>query len=305
VAFSFRLGKIPVRVQAWFFVLTVVLGMGNPSLLVPWVATVFVSVLLHELGHATIGMLFGLQPSIELHGMGGTTSWTTTKKLSTFQRVAISLAGPFAGFFVGGLVAAAAYAGLFPHTDSWDAIVAQVLFVNIGWGVFNLLPMLPLDGGNVMTALLNAMTGGRGERPARIVSMVVAVLAGVLVVVGKLGWWGAMLVLSFLAINYQGLQALKARENDEPMREALKHAYEALDARDAERVLALARPVALTSKTAQVRAEALQLVAFGFLLEGRVADADAAIAALPAGYQPHARLLEMRAAAITASPVTP
>jgi hypothetical protein len=114
-----------------------------------------------------------------------------------------------------------------------------------------------------------------------------------------------MLVLSFLAINYQGLQALKARENDEPMREALKHAYEALDARDAERVLALARPVALTSKTAQVRAEALQLVAFGFLLEGRVADADAAIAALPAGYQPHARLLEMRAAAITASPVTP
>jgi Zn-dependent protease len=303
VAFSFRLGKIPVRVQAWFFVLTVFLGMGDPSLLPAWIAIVFVSVLVHELGHATTGMAFGLQPTIELHGMGGTTSWTTAKKLSTLQRVAISLAGPFAGFAVGALVYGAVRAGLLPGTDAWHAVIAQILFVNVGWGVFNLLPMLPLDGGNVMTAVLNALTGGRGERPARIVSMVVAVLSGVLVVVGKLGWWGAMLVLSFLATNYQGLKALEARESDEPMRESLRHAYEALDARDAEKVLALARPVALSSKTAPVRAEALQLVAFGFLLEGRVADADAAIAAMPAGYQPHPRLLEMRAAAITASAV--
>jgi hypothetical protein len=43
-----------------------------------------------------------------------------------------------------------------------------------------------------------------------------------------------------------------------------------------------------------VRAEALQLVAFGFLLDGRVADADAAIAALPPGYSPHPQLLELR-----------
>jgi Zn-dependent protease len=304
VALSFRLGKIPVRVQAWFFVLTVFLGSaGDPRLLLPWVAIVFVSVLMHELGHALTGLAFGLQPSIELHGMGGTTSWAASKPLSTWQRVAISLAGPFAGFAVGALVFAATLEGLFPKAELWDDVVAQLLFVNVGWGVLNLLPMLPLDGGNVMTALLNGMTGGRGERPARIVSMGVAVLAGVLVIVFKRGgWWGAFLILSFFATNYRGLQALKARESDAPMREALKQAYEALDARDAERVLTLARPVALASQTPQVRAEALQLVAFGFLLEGRVADADAAIAALPAGYHPHARLLEMRAAAITASP---
>jgi Zn-dependent protease len=304
VALSFRLGKIPVRVQAWFFVLTVFLGAtGDPRLLLPWVAIVFVSVMMHELGHALTGMAFGLQPSIELHGMGGTTSWAAGKPLSTWQRVAISLAGPFAGFAVGALVFAAMLAGLFPATDLWESIVAQLLFVNVGWGILNLLPMLPLDGGNVMTALLNGMTRGRGERPARIVSMAVAVAAGVLVIVFKRGgWWGAFLILSFFATNYQGLRALEARERDAPMREALKQAYEALDARDAERVLTLARPIALSSQTAQVRAEALQLVAFGFLLEGRVADADAAIAALPAGYHPHAKLLEMRAAAITTSP---
>jgi hypothetical protein len=46
-----------------------------------------------------------------------------------------------------------------------------------------------------------------------------------------------------------------------------------------------------------MRAEALQLVAIGFLLEGRVADADAAIAALPKGFEPHPSILEMRASA--------
>ncbi len=258
--------------------------------------------MLHELGHATTGMAFGLQPSIELHGMGGTTSWTTAKPLSTMQRVAISLAGPFAGFAVGGAAFGLARAGVFPPTDLGQSIYDTLVWVNVGWGIFNLVPMLPLDGGNVMMQILNATTKGRGERPARIVSIVFAALMGLLVVWGRFGIYGALLVLSFVATNYQGLQTLKARENDEPMREALQQAYVALDARNAERVLALARPVALTSKTAQVRAEALQLVAFGFLLEGRVADADAAIAALPAGYKPHPRLLEMRAAAVTASP---
>jgi Zn-dependent protease len=320
MALSFRLGKIPVRVQVWFFVLAAFLGASDPEHLALWVAIVFASVLLHELGHAAMGMSFGLHPSIELHGMGGTTSWTTAKPLSTLQRVAISLAGPFAGFAAGAAVVGMGHAGVFPSTDLWRWFTSlwsggwdtpadlrswirdSLLFVNIVWGIFNLLPMLPLDGGNVMFQLLNAATRGRGERPARVVSMGLAVLLGGFVMLRQLNWWGALLALSFIAMNYQALKALKARENDEPMRSALKQAYDALDARDAERVLALARPIALTSRTAQVRAEALQLVAFGFLLEGRVADADSAIAALPDGYAPNERLLEMRAAAITAVP---
>jgi hypothetical protein len=76
---------------------------------------------------------------------------------------------------------------------------------------------------------------------------------------------------------------------------ALAQARAALDAKDAPRLLELARPVALSSRTANVRAEALQLVAFGFLLEGRVADADAAIAAMPQGFAPDPSLVELRA----------
>jgi membrane-associated protease RseP (regulator of RpoE activity) len=164
----------------------------------------------------------------------------------------------------------------------------------VGWGVLNLLPMLPLDGGSVMTHALDLAMPGRSERPARIVSIGVAALAATLALVSQL-YWPALLAGSFIASNWRGIKDLKARENDAPMRATLEQAYAALDAKDGPRVLALARPVALGSQTPSVRAEALQLLAFGFLLEGRLADADAAIAALPQGFAPHPSLLELRA----------
>jgi Zn-dependent protease len=292
---SFRLGKIPVRVHPSFFLTAVLLGLYYTDLriLVTWALVVFVSVLLHESGHATMGLAFGMQPQIDLHGMGGTTSWTTPRELSTARRIAISLAGPGAGFVAAALVRYGIGPRAFPPTPWGDFLYQSLLFVNFSWGILNLLPMLPLDGGNVMAQLLNALTKGRGERPARIVSLVVAVLA-LPCAAWIQSWWTALLAVSFIASNWRGLKDVSAREHDAPMQAALKQAYEALDAKDAARVLDLARPVALRSRTAPVRAEALQLVAFGFLLDGRVPDADAAIAALPNGYSPHPSLLELR-----------
>ncbi len=213
---SFRLGSIPVRVQPWFFVLVVILGSpgdiaGRDRLvqLLAWVAIVFGSVMAHELGHAMMGRAFGLAPSIELHGMGGTTSWSAARRpLSRLQRIAISLAGPFAGFLVGGLVLVAVRAGVVPPGEGWDRAVQRLLFVNLGWGVFNLLPVLPLDGGNVSLEVWNGLTKGQGERPARIVSIVVMALVAVLAY-GSLGWWGALLALSFIGLNVQALQRLR------------------------------------------------------------------------------------------------
>jgi Zn-dependent protease len=299
VTLSFRLGKIPVRIQPSFFLIAVLFGLFGTDLriLVAWVAIVLVSVMLHELGHAAMGLAFGLSPSIDLHGMGGTTSWSGGAALSTAKRVAISLAGPFAGFGVAAIVRYAVGPGVFPPTPLGAFIYDNLLFVNFGWGVLNLLPMLPLDGGSVMTHLLNAFTGGRGERPARIVSIVVASLAVGAAILFQY-WWGGILAASFIASNVRGLKDATARAHDAPMLPALEQAYAALNANDGARVLTLARPVALASQTAPVRAEALQLVAFGFLLEGRVADADAAIAALPQGFKPHPSLLELRGRAV-------
>src|SRR5579872_4278655 len=98
---TFHLGKIPVRVLPSFFLVNLIFNLSaGLRELVVWMGVVFVSVLIHELGHATVGSTFGLEPRIDLHGMGGTTSWAMTRTLSTWRRVAISLAGPMAGFAV-------------------------------------------------------------------------------------------------------------------------------------------------------------------------------------------------------------
>ena len=99
---TLRLGGIPVRIRGLFLVMAGVLGMsqGGPDVVAVWIAIVFVSVLVHELGHALVGRMFGLAPQIELHAMGGTTSWIEPREIGHARGIAISLAGPFAGFAI-------------------------------------------------------------------------------------------------------------------------------------------------------------------------------------------------------------
>ena len=164
-----RLGSIPVRVRGPFLFLALVLGarLQRPDLIAIWVAIVFVSVLVHELGHAFVGKVFGLSPQIELHGMGGTTSWVDGRDVGHARSVAISLAGPFAGFALAGLLVLASRFGFKPHGAVGAKAFEMALEVNLTWGIFNLMPMLPLDGGNVVRSALNGLTKGRGEKAAR------------------------------------------------------------------------------------------------------------------------------------------
>src|SRR4051794_34183251 len=95
---SFAIGSIPVRVHSSFFVMTILFGLQgqtrHPEYAVSWFVVVFVSLLIHELGHALVGKSFGLVPQIDLHAMGGTTSWPQGKEVSSLRQIAISLAGP-------------------------------------------------------------------------------------------------------------------------------------------------------------------------------------------------------------------
>lgn len=212
---SFRLGNIPVRVHLVFFFMALMLGGGRPGPgLVSWVVIVFVSVLLHELGHALVGRAFGLAPEIDLHGMGGLTSWTSGPRLGPFPFILISLAGPLTGIVLGAIVWALAVRT--PSLSPMAAVVAdQFVSVNVYWGILNLIPMLPLDGGNVMARVLDLLTGGRGRRPAHFLS---AALAGVIVIyflarggivrllAGDVGGlWPAFLATLFLVQNVRAL----------------------------------------------------------------------------------------------------
>lgn len=266
---TFRLGSIPVRVTLWFLLVTVMFGAsGDARRMAIWVAIVFVSVLVHELGHALMGRAFGLSPQIELHGMGGTTSWTDGRNVGPWKSVAISLAGPFAGFALGGAAFALGMLGLAPKHELARYAFEMVLFVNVGWGIVNLLPMLPLDGGNVMRAVLNGLTKGRGEKAARVVSVVVAALVVGVAVLLKWPWLGLIAGL-FALSNIQALRAADQRTVDAPLVGAIQRSYAALERQDGAEAIGLLRPALASPTTSpELRQIGLRLFAYSLLIEG-------------------------------------
>lgn len=207
LSFGFRLFGIPVRVSLFFVVMALLLGRGSAhgaAMMAAWVGIVFVSVLLHELGHAFTARAFGQQPFITLHAMGGLTTWRVRQPLTAGRRLATALAGPAAGI---GLGLCALVLGLFlPRGSTGRSILTLTAAVNLAWGVLNLIPMLPLDGGNITASLFDLLVPGRGRRAANYVSVATAVIAGAFAVMG--GMFVLALICGFAVwINVQELRA--------------------------------------------------------------------------------------------------
>ncbi len=171
-ALRFSVGGIPVVVRPIFFLLPVIfsIGLGGPQL-AAWVAIVFFSVLLHELGHAWVIQSFGGQPSIVLHATGGATSWPTGASPGPGQRLLVSLAGPGIQLFIGAVVFTASRAFVYPPKYDW--VVDQLLWVNVGWAVINLVPIVPWDGGNALEAFIAWV-----DRPRPMVTVVISGVGG-------------------------------------------------------------------------------------------------------------------------------
>lgn len=148
----FRLSRVPVSVEPWFWLTTVLLagGIQGPFLAV-WVLVVFVSVLAHEMGHALASRRFGATPRIRLYSLGGLAY--RDRPLPRWRSVAVSLAGPGAGFLLGGIIWAV-HRALPPLTPGLEFLFSALEQANLGWGLVNLAPVLPLDGGHVMEQVL-------------------------------------------------------------------------------------------------------------------------------------------------------
>ncbi len=177
---SFRVFGIPVQVRLMFWVTALLLGFGyrTPTLLASWTAVVFIAVLVHELGHALIARAFGGSPAIELIAFGGQ---TTSQALPRFRHLAMALAGPLASFALG-FVALGAYRLMGP-VGVTKLVFQQVFVTTFGWGILNLVPVWPLDGGQVLRSLL----GPDRERATFVISAVVAgALAALMLKLGVL-----------------------------------------------------------------------------------------------------------------------
>lgn len=270
---TFRLLGIDVRVEPWFFVIIAVLGLAyeEPIFIASWVAIAFVSVLLHEMGHALAFRAFGLQPSILLHGFGGLTSGEG--QLTPWRSIAVSLAGPLAPLVLIGLPALWADAnGLVPDGDA-RILLSQVVFINIAWSVLNLIPVLPLDGGNVTASGFDLVFPGRGRRIAAGISLVVLVGLGLLsLAAGYI--FGILLAVWFGAVNLQELRAGR----DDGATEELLEAQRALLARQGPAAEAHARRALAARPRGEAARWGTEVLAWSRFWQGDVAAAGTMVA---------------------------
>lgn len=235
--FSFRVFGIPVRVELFFLLIAAYLanGMASRELEVEQtllgVGVIFAAVLFHELGHAFAGKRYGLNPEISLYGAGGLTSWREPIPLSPGRRVFISFAGPLVGIIVGlttigVMVALSSTPERYLPFPSWNGLFELLseryyasellgyffyatLWANLGWALLNLVPVMPLDGGQMMAAGLTRFFGRRGITIGHGVSIVLLLGLAVFYVIrseGRPSLFNLLILLYLGAINFNALR---------------------------------------------------------------------------------------------------
>lgn len=239
---TFPFFGFPVRVHPAFFIMPLLLGRGlvgdlNMGIgLVVITVVFFVSILIHELGHAVAFRYYGIPSRIVLYWMGGLAipersggSWGGNKSgsLNSNQQIVVSLAGPIFGFLLAAALIVFVYAiggsiivnrlnyiplpqpdlaGTFLEGGKpafvliWSGII-----INIILNLFNLVPIYPLDGGQVARQVMIQMDPQDGARNSIYLSIAAAVLIAL---------FAFSLKASFMAVffgfmawsNYQTLQ---------------------------------------------------------------------------------------------------
>jgi hypothetical protein len=180
----------------------------------------------------------------------------------------VDVAGAASAFLLLGVPAIYLYATWDPPSPEWDFVVWTFVWVNVAWSVLNLLPILPLDGGNITKEVLDAVTREKGEVPARVVSIVVAGLLGLVALRAGLLFMG-LFALFFVVMNWRALADRQKRASLLRAREA----YQALARGDRDEAAAAAREVLNQRSDLGVRAAAAEILTWTDLIRG---DADAA-----------------------------
>lgn len=211
----FRAVGIPVRVHPLFWLVMAFLGgMGRTGFtlteVLVFVGCAFLSVLVHELGHALVARVYGSEPSILLYGMGGLCYYDGGRQ-TPWRRLAVLACGPGAGFLLAGLAYLTRLAlykrGINPGLVG-ELILFYLQLINIFWGVLNLLPIYPLDGGQMSGVVLSMFSRSNGKRWGHVISLLTA---GILAV-ACFQYTGDLFLTIFFALfalmNFQILQSM-------------------------------------------------------------------------------------------------
>jgi Zn-dependent protease len=236
----FQIFGIPIRVHPMFWLAGALIASNQPlPAMALWIACAFVSILVHELGHGLVANRYSNCREIVLYTLGGLCFYSPEPRRPS-QQLAITLAGPGAGFllclvFMMGtslvwgvtprehLSLAAGTVGIealsspelnlsailkFPSRATFH-LYSIMVFINLMWGLVNLLPIVPLDGGRVSQTLLTLYNRSQGQRWSYIVSLLTA---GILAVYGMTrpepNLFLVIMFGSLAFMSYQSLQTI-------------------------------------------------------------------------------------------------
>ena len=209
----------------YFWLGSLLLGLGGGERPIPfetviWVAVVFVSILVHEMGHASIQQLFRRAPmdhAVRVWRLGILQRLRST----TAEPDSYFVGGPFCRIRSGGVrcshsVRDAAdrggtaligfpYFGTLPNPSRLNEIILRLLYVNIVWSLVNLLPIYPLDGGQISRQLFTLWNSRHGTLQSLQLSVGTAVLVAAYGFLNGDFYIGLM--FGFLAYgNFQAIQ---------------------------------------------------------------------------------------------------
>ena len=197
-----RIRGIPLRIQPSWFIILVLLSLAfqqqaaslpeasnAPAL--SWLLglstalLLFVSLLLHELGHSLAARREGIKvSSITLHLIGGVARMEreSSTAMGSFR---VAAAGPAVSFLLAGLLLASQHSA--DHVNPLlGNLVAQLGVLNLALALFNLLPGLPLDGGLILKSLVWQFTGSQ-RRGIQVATATGRLLSLTAIMLGV--WW--------------------------------------------------------------------------------------------------------------------
>lgn len=232
---NFSFGPIPVRISPWFWLIALFISGGMQATRAPeailGVLAIAVSILIHELGHSLAFARFGISSRIVLYQFGGLaipemshSEFGRKPSIGPQEHIVIAAAGPFVQISAGILVCCGLALGgfqipdilylnqLFPAGDrTLPAGAARffILFiwVSIFWALLNLVPVLPLDGGQIAR---NALLLSGNSDPVR-TALLLSTLSGAAVAI-----YGFTIGQPYLAIMFGMLAYSSYRDMQGP-----------------------------------------------------------------------------------------
>jgi len=238
----FNLLGFPCRVHPAFFILPVLFsqsfmsgGLNTGVCILIIAAVFFLSVLVHELGHTLAFRYFGIESHIVLYWMGGLAipgggmgSWKggRSRNLKPNEQMIVSVAGPIAGLLLAAFFVAVLFVLTGPLTLRWlgpfpfpgydptgtiladsaplKLFITASIIINVVLNLFNLLPVYPLDGGQIARQLFVKSDPWAGMRNSLFLSMGVAVFIALYALSSK----DTFLAIFFGFMAYSNYQAL-------------------------------------------------------------------------------------------------